>query len=558
MGLYKLMGVKGYNKDFEIIELIIENSVGYNHVFRSGNTILLIAAQAKGVHEDYFKKYVNLGLDINNINTNGNSALYYAISAGNLKLTKLLIGLGADSQIKHQYYGGTLLHAAATSGDLDLFKFLLSLNFDFRELDYKKRPPLQRAVRSGSLLITKYIIEDLHCEVSSDSINSLVISAIKSHNPEILEYILKLQPNPDFFYKDGQGMNLLMHAAQHYTNYDDFTKLASLLPDSLLEDTDNEGKTPLHHALTANKFWYRQSKIFDYLIKNTKNFDLKDKTGKTPLIYAVSNKLFLLASALIKKGADLFAIDDQQRTLLHHAIGRYVEIPASIFDFLKRVLEKGLDIRAKDQDGNTPIFSVFTDLGDTEMIAETAKFLIQNGADINDKNNKNQNILHLLINKSNNPWLYPQERIKIALELKINPNIVDNDGHTPIQIAYLKLDRQVIELLKKHGAIIDRVSLMKSSEAAISDGKLDLVSFIFEDLQPTEEECKQLIPIYISSIEPLTKPNNDGKDNKWGDYENLVNEHMELKKCLYSTQDSIEPMGSNGMHLLESPTALDI
>ncbi|MBO4349339.1 MAG: ankyrin repeat domain-containing protein, partial [Proteobacteria bacterium] len=80
------------------------------------------------------------------------------------------------------------------------------------------------------------------------------------------------------------------------------------------------------------------------LIKNGADVHQKNKAGRTPIFYAQSVDAF---KQLIENGADIKAVDNHHNTLLHAALN------PEVLSFLHGL---GLDINAQNDDGQTPIF----------------------------------------------------------------------------------------------------------------------------------------------------------------------------------------------------------
>lgn len=127
---------------------------------------------------------------------------------------------------------------------------------------------------------------------------------------------------------------------------------------------------------------------------------------------------------------DLKAVDQDQSTLLHHAV------ELNRLDFVERLLKKGVDVNAKNNKGNEPINLAVEN-------QNIAKLLVDNGANINNKNLKGQTIL--FTNNKRNTWVesirfnrgiknywydYPD-----LIKLGANPNIQDNEGNTYLHVA---------------------------------------------------------------------------------------------------------------------------
>ena len=112
------------------------------------------------------------------------------------------------------------------------------------------------------------------------------------------------------------------------------------------------------------------------------NQDLSN--GRKPLHIASENGFVSLANVLIRKGADVKAVDFVENTALHTAKNA---------DIVRTLCMYGSDVNAKNKEGETPLHRAMT--------AEVAEALIQNKADINAKNGKGQTPLDVAAETKN-------------------------------------------------------------------------------------------------------------------------------------------------------------
>lgn len=127
-----------------------------------------------------------------------------------------------------------------------------------------------------------------------------------------------------------------------------------------------------------------------------------------------------------------------------------------------KLIDEGADIEAKDSDGKTPLLCAAIS-SDTLPL----KALIDRSANINAKNNKSENILHIIIaanymSKSSKMLIKSDagkrsnSLLKIALEsgADVNVKIID-EGFTPLHYACYAGYHEALVLLLEHGAEVD-------------------------------------------------------------------------------------------------------
>ena len=114
------------------------------------------------------------------------------------------------------------------------------------------------------------------------------------------------------------------------------------------------------------------------------------------------------------------------------------------WDSVKRLIEEGADINAKDNNGLSPLFfaALFEDW-------DSVKTLIEFGADINTKNRTNYSPLAFAVRYKRNEMVY--KLIKLGADI----NIRCYRGMTPIFFAVFNKDWELAKVLKMHGADVN-------------------------------------------------------------------------------------------------------
>lgn len=116
----------------------------------------------------------------------------------------------------------------------------------------------------------------------------------------------------------------------------------------------------------------------------------------------------------------------------------------TLTDAVKRLIEEGADINAKDNNGLSPLFfaALFEDW-------DSVKTLIEFGADINTKNINDDSPLAFAVKDKRNEMVY--ELIKLGADI----NIRCYRGATPIFFAVFNKDWELAKFLKLHGADVN-------------------------------------------------------------------------------------------------------
>ena len=212
---------------------------------------------------------------------------------------------------------------------------------------------------------------------------------------------------------------------------------------------NNKGNTALIEAALNDNYY-----MVKFLLDN--GADVNTLPNDTSLIIACENNDFDKVKSLIEKGANVnYKTRHDKQTPLMFACEN------GSFEIVKLLIEKGANINVKD--GNyeqTPLF--FAWHGKTYQEKKTKeqmdiiKFLISKGANVDeDLPIYRYGKIDVL---TNNPLLMytcaynDVETSKILLENGANVNNKNSDGSTPLSMALRNQNTELVELLKSYGA----------------------------------------------------------------------------------------------------------
>ncbi len=194
---------------------------------------------------------------------------------------------------------------------------------------------------------------------------------------------------------------------------------------------DHEGITPLW--LAASDGGLREARL---LLDFGAKVNTRTRNGATPLHVSATDKL---AVALLSAGAEVNARDGKGRTPLYYPIGRHD------IGVCRSLLANGADVNAQATDGTAPLhWAAWIDN------VKIARLLLAAGADVKARDTRMRTPLHTMMDGFAKPSVRFAEAI---LEAGVRVNALDASGHTALSLAEKAGVGEVVDILKRHGAV---------------------------------------------------------------------------------------------------------
>jgi ankyrin repeat protein len=184
------------------------------------------------------------------------------------------------------------------------------------------------------------------------------------------------------------------------------------------------------------------------------------------LYYAILTEHKRIVENIIERGADINAKYESGNTPLICAIS------AGQLDIVKILIENGADINAKYESGNTPlIFAIFA------RQLDIIKIFIENGADINFESAPGVTPLNFAVGNDN------IDIVKILIENGADINAKSEAGFTPLMYAIATKKLDIVKILIENGADISAKDESGNTPLlyAIVNKKLDIVKILIEN-----------------------------------------------------------------------------
>lgn len=336
--------------------------------------------------------------DVNRTVESGQPLLHLAIESGNTEVVGLLLNKGADSAGRSGDRS-TALAVAAKRGQTDVVQLLLARPVEVDSLDVENNTPLAYALDRGHEGIARILLE-------------------RAADPTRI--------------RSRKGLTALHMAAAH-----GITDIIGLLIDSGLEvnAVDDDRSTPLHWAAMKGG----KKAAVELLLAQGAAHDARNKLGESPMHLAAGKGWAEVIGALLDRGADVNAVDDDKWTPLHQAS---LEGKKDVVDLL---LARGAALNPRNKRGDSPIHSALL-RGHLDVVL----LLIERGADVTCINDERLTPLHSLamgpsfgntelagtVLRQTSPA--SREEVTVAEALVrhgADPAARDKDGETPLDLA---------------------------------------------------------------------------------------------------------------------------
>lgn len=263
------------------------------------------------------------------------SDLHDAVKEGDLERVKSLLDAGMDVDELNDE-GATALHLACCSGNSDAIRELLQSGAD-AEIDSEDwELPLNIAVSNGHLDIAMALVEHI-IEIPIDYGRMLIGFAAASGSIETLEYTIEAFGPVTL---DTPHFSPLHWAAQE--NHQEI--IDYLIRHGLDVNTvDEMGRTPLFACLSNEA-----TDAMQVLLKNGANPNFRaGETKDNCLQLAAAFNQCAIAELLLDNGAEVDIVDNKDRTPLMSAVNH------GNIEMVRLLMDRGADVNLKNYKGKT-------------------------------------------------------------------------------------------------------------------------------------------------------------------------------------------------------------
>ena len=428
-----------------------------------------------------------------------NTPLHHAALHNHTDIIKLLLAKGAYIHTR-DHLGRTPLHKAATHGQLESVRMLIDHGAKVNKVGHAGHTPLWCAVSTGQLDVVKLLLREqakpnkktkdgttplhiattglfeltqlLHKAVGEVTAKNKLLERAPDRSSETIVLAMVqclIEKGAKVNTQDAKGDTPLLRAVSK--KYIDVAKLL-IKHGAELNTTNKEGQRPLHQAAINGDITTAQLLIEEGAIINLEPSDLV-----TPLQVAIVNKQPKMAAFLLDKGAHILwgnpspirlLLDSKYKAAMQPFILHVLDLgPNSnreddAFDWILRhiIADRNLAVlklalQQKKIDANfrahdETILGLATSWGHIE----TVKLLIEHGTDVNMP-------VHARSKTRGKMPLHHAARLGLVeiAELLIKHgadiNAKSGRGNTPLKYALKHRHKDMIQFLKKHGAVTE-------------------------------------------------------------------------------------------------------
>jgi ankyrin repeat protein len=299
------MFIACYTGDLEGFKILIQENKDINLNKITKNTTLLHAASVNNC-SDIIECLIDYGANINVLDSMERTPLHVAVSNGNYESCITLLGRGCKVNERDKYGYSALqlaikLHKFEIADDIILFKG----DINFKRIDGSTI--LHDCLVHDNVIALKYLLKlnsstKLIVNPKDSNGDTPLLRAIHTDNlPALKFFTSKKKSEIKFLSQNGIGYNLF-HIAARKNSFRSLTFIISLdkTTTTLInqQDQTSRGCSPIHLAIQ-----HGSPEVFQILMYNHCDINVKDNTGNTPLHYAYQKQNAEFITALTKAGA---------------------------------------------------------------------------------------------------------------------------------------------------------------------------------------------------------------------------------------------------------------
>ena len=294
-----ILAIEARNLRYENVKFLINMGGNPNTlIYRNYNykTLLMNVISDKNI--DMVKFLLDKKVDIELLDPEGSTALFYAAHTNNIEIIKMILSAGAN--IYHENYNDTtFFNIIMNTFNIELINYLIEkYNFDINCIDKSGNSLLHLACAREENSIKFLIEKKINLNIVNYLKQTALIVLCNEYNPgeEIIR--LLIENNADVNLQDNKKYSALTYAI--INNYINIVKILVELENTNINIIATDGSTPLITAAIENSY-----DIIKYLVDKGADLNIQDIYGNTALIIAADHEDIDIAKYLYDKGTNI-------------------------------------------------------------------------------------------------------------------------------------------------------------------------------------------------------------------------------------------------------------
>jgi len=448
------------NNDINLFNLLIQNkNINFIEKGLYKKTPFCIAIENK--NEFMYRELLKYGTDINSQNQWGQTPLINACINDDLKAIKFLLDIGAD--VNKKDYSLKNCFTYSISRNIEIIKLLIK-KMDINEKNNRGENFLFLAIKIQKIHIVNLLL-DSNININEKDYNGMTPLMLASFGGYYNMVELLINKGADITLYDNKGYGIINYACKSFNN--DIVQL--LINKGInIKKRNNKGICPFKYAC---------------LIKNKGCINIfldKEDYNENLVLLSYELNSVELTEIIIERKIDITEKDKLGNTLIHN------NCEYGNLDLIKLLLKNSnnVDINQKNNEGDT-----FLHISCLNEDLELFKLLLENGSNINERNNKDKNVLHYSCKLGSTDIIH-----FILSEKLLSINDLSKNKNSSLDIAYIYKKKKVFETFLYYKISIEELlSCFKN----YSDHFDDISDFILEKIKENFEEIDSDNEIFL-------------------------------------------------------------
>ncbi|XP_059176234.1 serine/threonine-protein phosphatase 6 regulatory ankyrin repeat subunit B-like [Physella acuta] len=533
-------------KSVEVVNVLLKGGANVHAVDEDDRTPLHIASIFGDL--DIVKSLIKAGSNINAVDKFGNTPLFFSLLYNHRELAKYLIKSGADVNLMSESQRSPL-YVAVFYKNTELVRMLIK----HRVLpDKGRKSELLKALEYNDVIVSILLVKNgANVNVKDDTQTPALIKVLK-----LVKFSKTLRSRYIGFQRSEQYLFTLGRKRVYGPDPDEpsvptkvfVSNKQSIKTKALIESmlqhganvslADVEGNTCLHEAAR-----YCSKEILELLLHYKAEVNQQNVNGETPLMIACVSGNVEAAEILLKAGANVFLVDKNKNTALHHCVQYGIDLFPLVEKLVLHSNQHNNEFRQENtlvSNVNRTVNAQENNLFDTLQTTETNS---TSEIFVKMTNDNKESAIHKFCT------LGRLNVVKFLISQKCNLDCTTSSGQTPLIIASKHQLLNVVKCLIENKASVNIQDNEGESalHAAVKCGNLEIVSFLVENGANVNEpnNAGQTPLFYAGTLKIIKYLTEKGAEINRIDKSGETALHFKSKSYNPSAVDALLELGAN-------------